>query len=163
MSRANDTATALNKAVEPYGVRKISEQEPTELNLKSGKHVANHFRATAGKNDSRYWLSRIFRPVNDRGETSPHYSMKVQFRGRRMAFTLGTANKEAAARRATGVYTDLLTLGVDATLAKHRTQSSREISSKVATIGAWIEAARGVSASNAATFTFPRLVTSKSQ
>jgi hypothetical protein len=29
--------------------------------------------------------------------------MKVQFRGRRMAFTLGTANKEAAARRAAAI------------------------------------------------------------
>ncbi|MGA7215568.1 MAG: tyrosine-type recombinase/integrase [Terrimicrobiaceae bacterium] len=114
--------------------------------------MANQIRAAAGKNDSRYWLSRIFRPVNDRGETSPHYSMKVQFRGRRMAFTVGTANKEAAARRAAGIYTDLLILGVEATIAKHRAQSPREISSKVATIGAWIEAARGVSASNAATF-----------
>ena len=78
--------------------------------------------------------------------------MKVQFRGRRMAFTLGTGNKDAAARRAAGIYTDLLTLGVEATLAKHRAQSSREIPSKVATIGEWIEAARVVSASNAATF-----------
>jgi hypothetical protein len=22
---------------------------------------------------SRYWLSRLFRPINDRGEASPHY------------------------------------------------------------------------------------------
>ena len=65
---------------------------------------------------------------------------------------LAPANKEAAARRAAGIYTDLLTLGVEATLAKHRAQSRREIPSKVATIGEWIEAARGVSASNAATF-----------
>jgi integrase len=121
------------------------------VNHKSGKQVANHFRA-AGKNDSRYWLARIFRPVNDRGEASPHYSMKVQFRGRRMAFTLGTANKAAAARRAAGIYGDLLVLGVESTIAKHRAQSPRESSSKVVTIGEWIEAARGVSASNSATF-----------
>ena len=43
-------------------------------------------------------------------------------------------------------------LGVEAALARHRAQSSREILSKVATIGEWIAAARGVSASNAATF-----------
>ena len=85
-------------------------------------------------------------------QASPHYSMKVQFRGRRMAFTLGTGNKDAAARRAAGIYTDLLTLGVEATLARHRAQSRGEIPSKVATIGEWIEAARGVSASNATSF-----------
>ena len=152
MSRPSDTNTALNEAAEPYDIQHISEQEATRLNPKSGKQVANQMRVAAGKNDSRYWLSRLFHPVNDRGEASPHYSMKVQFRGRRMAFTLGTANKEAAARRAAGLYTDLLILGVEATIAKHRVQSPREISSKVATIGEWIEAARGVSASNAATF-----------
>jgi hypothetical protein len=102
--------------------------------------------------DSRYWLSRIFRPVNDRGEMSPHYSMKVQFHGRRMAFTLGSENKEAAARRAAGIYGELLSFGVEVTLAKHRAQSPRKIPSEVATIGEWIEAACGVSASNAATF-----------
>ena len=152
MSRLNDPYTALNKAVEPDATWHITTQEPTGLNRKSGKQVANQFRAAAGKNDSRYWLSRIFRPVNDRGEVSPHYSMKVQFRGRRMAFGLGTGNKEAAARRAAGFYGDLLSLGVEATLARHRAQSPRKIRSEVTTIGGWIEAARGVSASNAATF-----------
>ena len=152
MSPLNDTESASNQAVESDATRQITEQESTALNQKSGKQVAHHFRAAAGKNDSRYWFSRIFRPVNDRGDASPHYSMKVQFRGRRMAFTLGTANKEAAARRAAGIYADLLTLGVEATIAKHRAQSPRENPSEVATIGEWIEAARGVSASNAATF-----------
>ena len=122
------------------------------MNRKSGKQVANHFRVAAGKNDSRYWLSRIFRPVNSRGEASPHYSMKVQFRGRRLAFGLRTGNKEAAARRAAGIYGDLLTLGVEATLCKHRAQTPRKIRSEVTTIGEWIQAARGVSASNPATF-----------
>ena len=152
MNPSMPTKPASNQAVELDATRQITEHHPTGLNPKSGKQVANQLRAAAGKNDSRYWASRIFRPVNDRGEASPHYSMKVQFRGRRMAFTLGTGNKDAAARRAAGIYTDLLTLGVEATLARHRAQSRGEIPSKVATIGEWIEAARGVSASNATTF-----------
>ena len=69
-----------------------------------------------------------------------------------MTFSLGTGDKEAAARGASRIYSDLLTLGVEVTLAKHRAQSPRKIHSEVATIGEWIEAARGVSASNAATF-----------
>ena len=52
--------------------------------------------------------------------------MKVQFRGRRMAFGLGTGNKEAAGRIAAGIYTDLLTLGVEATLAKRRVQKPEQ-------------------------------------
>jgi integrase len=69
-----------------------------------------------------------------------------------MAFTLGTGNKNAGARRAAGIYADLLTLGIEAALARHRAQSRRKIPFKVGTIGEWIEGARGVSASNAATF-----------
>ena len=69
-----------------------------------------------------------------------------------MTFSLGTGNRDAAARSAANIYRDLLALGVDATNAKYRTQGQREISSAVATIGEWIEAARGVSASNTATF-----------
>ena len=152
MNPSMPTKPASNQDVELDATRQITEHHPTGLNPKSGKQVANQLRAAAGKNDSRYWASRIFRPVNASGNASPHYSMKVQFRGRRMAFTLGTANKDAAARRAAGIYSDLLTLGVEATLARHRAQSRGEIPSKVATIGEWIEAARGVSASNATTF-----------
>ena len=77
--------------------------------------------------------------------------MRVAFRGRRMAFTLGTGNKEAAARRARDIYGDLLSLGADATLAKHRTQKP-EAKAEIATIGEWIAAARGVSEANPATF-----------
>ena len=102
---------------------------------------------TLSKTDPRYWMQRIFK-----WHGSPNYSLQIQFRGRRMAFTLRTANKEAAARRAAGIYSDLLALGVEATLAKHRTQRPREIPAEIATIGEWIEAARGVSASNVATF-----------
>jgi integrase len=113
------------------------------LHQQSGKQVANQIRRPAGKNDARYWLPRIFRPVNGRGEASPHYSMKVQFRGRRMAFTLGTGNKEAAARRAAGIYGDLLAQGIEATLARRRVQKSDK-PEEVATVGEWIAASERV-------------------
>jgi hypothetical protein len=66
---------------------RIAKQTGSGLNRKSGKQVANNITRGAGKNDSRYWRSRIFRPINARGEASPHYSMRFQFRGHaRMAF-----------------------------------------------------------------------------
>ena len=99
------------------------------------------------KADARFWLPRLFK-----WEDSPNYSIRIQFRGRRMTFSLGIGNREAAARSAANIYRDLLALGVEATTAKYGAQGQREISSKVATIGDWIEAARGVSASNPATF-----------
>src|SRR5882724_3675745 len=99
-----------------------SEHNGTGLSQKTAKPVPNQIRRATGKNDSRYWYQRIFRPVNDRGESSPHYCMRTQFKGRRVAFSLGTGNKDAAARRAANIYINLLTLGVDGTLAKHRPQ-----------------------------------------
>jgi integrase len=120
------------------------------LSTKSGKQVANTFSRGVGKNDSRYWRSRIYRPINARGEASPHYSMRLKFRGaNRMSFSLGTGSAEAAARKAANVYTDFLTLGVDAALAKHR---PKKATPGIATVGQWIEAARSVATVNAATF-----------
>ena len=120
------------------------------MNQKSGKQLANTIRATAGKNDSRYWLPRVFRPVNARGEASPHYSMKVQFRGRRMAFTLGTGNKDAAAKRAAAIYGELLAHGIEATLARRRAQ--RPEGEDTATIGEYLSAAQSVMAVRPASF-----------
>src|SRR6516225_2611766 len=121
----------------------------SSLNRRSGKQVANKITRGAGKNDSRYWRSRIFRPVNARGEASPHYSMRLQMRGQRMAFSLGTRNGEAAARIAANVYTDFLILGVQGALAKYRPEKATD---NITTVGEWIEAARSVATVNPATF-----------
>jgi integrase len=121
----------------------------SHLNTKSGKQVANTLTRGVGKNDSRYWRSRIYRPFNARGEASPHYSMRLQMRKQRMAFSLGTGNAEAAARKAANVYTDFLTLGIEVALAKHRPQKATE---SITTVGQWIEAARSVATTNPATF-----------
>jgi integrase len=127
----------------------MAEQTASSWNRQSGKQMANTIMRRVGKNDSRYWRSRIFRPVNARGETSPHYSMRLQMHGQRMAFSLGTGNAEAAARKAANVYTDFLTLGVKSALAKHRPQKTAD---SITTVGEWIEAARFVSTVNPATF-----------
>jgi integrase len=127
----------------------ITEQNDSGLNLKSGKQAANKITRGVGKNDSRYWRSRVFRPVNARGEVSPHYSMRLQIRGQRMAFSLGTGNAEAAARKAANIYTDFLTLGVEGALAKYRPQKAAD---SIATVGEWIEAAHSVATTNPATF-----------
>jgi integrase len=127
----------------------MAKQERTDLNVKNGKQVTNNPRRGAGKNDSRYWRSRVYRPVNARGEISPHYSMRLQIHNKRMSFSLGTGNAEAAARKAAGVYTDFLTLGVEGALAKHRPQKAAD---SIVTVGDWIAAARSVTTTNPATF-----------
>ncbi len=143
-SKARSTQVLPSRNGEP-----ISEQTGSSLNTKSGTQVANTVTRGAGKNDSRYWRSRIFRAKNARKEKSPHYSMRLQMRGRRMAFSLGTGNAEAAARKAANVYTDFLTLGVQGALAKHRPQKTAD---GITTVGEWIEAARSVATVNPATF-----------
>jgi integrase len=143
-SKARNTRVLPSRSGEP-----ISEQSGSSLNKKSGKHVANTVTRGAGKNDSRYWRSRIFRPINARGEMSPHHSMRLQMRGQRMSFSLGTGNAEAAARKAANVYTDFLTLGVQGALAKYRSQKAAD---SITTVGEWIEAARSVATVNPATF-----------
>src|SRR6266496_4902537 len=127
----------------------ITEQNDSGLNIKNGKQVANTITRGVGKNDSRYWRSRVFRPVNARGEASPHYSMRLQIHGQRMAFSLGTGNAEAAARKAANIYTDFLTLGVEGGLAKYRPEKATD---GISTVGQWIEAARSVATTNPATF-----------
>jgi integrase len=151
MRTQNVRNTLINSDLVTGGNGNTTEQTGTNLNGKSAKQVQSKIPRGAGKNDSRYWLSRIFRPANSRGDISPHYAMQIQFKGRRMGFGLGTGNKDAAARGAANVYTDLLTLGIEATLAKHRAQKRAD---SVATVGEWIEAAQSVAATNPATFAF---------
>src|SRR6266480_6179943 len=129
--------------------KRTPEHIGSSLNQKSGKQVANTVTRGAGKNDSRYWRSRIFRPINARGEASPHYSMRLQMRKQRMAFSLGTGNAEAAARKAANVYTDFLTLGVEGALAKYRPEKATD---GITTVGEWIESARSFATVNPATF-----------
>jgi integrase len=123
----------------------VNDQQPTDLNQKSARKVQGK-PASLSKADARYWLSRLFK-----WEGSPNYSIQIQFRGRRMSFSLGTGNREAAAKRAAGIYSDLLTLGVEATIAKNRAQKQLP-AVDVATIGDWIIAAGEVFDGKPATF-----------
>ncbi len=76
--------------------------------------------------------------------------MQLQFKGRRLAFGLYTANREAAARRAANIYEDLGSLGVEETLARHRTK--RPEAEGIATVGQYLAAAQSVMAVRPASF-----------
>ena len=151
MHTGNGGTPGNTQGLESVNARRKAEHYGSGLNSKNGKPVANQARRGGGKNDSRYWRSRIFRPVNDRGGVSPHYAMRLQFRGKRTALSLGTGNADAAARMAANVYTDFLTLGFDAALAKRR--PSKPTVESIATVGEWVTAARSVATANPATFT----------
>ena len=150
MSTRKPIKTATAKVSKAIDIESKTEQSKASGKDKSGKQVANQTRGGVGKNSANYWKARLFKPVNDRGEASPHFSMKVQFKGKRVAFSLGTSNQEAAAAKAAGIYNDLLTLGVEGALAKHRTKTAKP--EGVATVGEWITAAGKVAEASKASF-----------
>ena len=146
MSIKKDHKAAPVQGVGVIGITHNTQQPQAGMDEKSAQKVHRR-KATLAKTDTRYWQ----RPgklvmVGD----SPNYSMQVAYKGRRMRFTTHSGNKEAAAKTAAGIYLDLLSLGVEGTLAKHRPQTAK--GDKIATVGAWITSARTVSEVNDATF-----------
>lgn len=154
MSKQNKLEAASVKEEQASEIQSVSGQYESGERGKSGKLVANPKTGSLGKNSAGFWASRIFKGRNDDGIVSPHYIMRVQFKGRRTTFTTGTGNKEAAAKIAAGIYSDLLAIGWDATLAKHRptNEPDPDQPAPVASVGQWIAAARRVSEVNASTF-----------
>ena len=124
----------------------IMPQLGTGSNQKSARKVQGQILALS-KADARFWL----KPGKLRKwKGSANYSIQIQFKGRRMAFSTGTGNKEAAARIAAGIYGDLLSLGAEGTLAKHRAQKRK--GEDISTVGEYLRAAQGVMAVRPATF-----------
>ena len=154
MNTQNKIETAPVKEGQGNGIHVISGQRESKGRGKSGKLVANPKTGALGKNSAGFWSSRIFKGRNDDGVVSPHYIMRVQFKGRRTTFTTGTGNKEAAAKIAAGIYNDILVMGWDTTLAKHRPTNEPDpaLPAPVTSVGGWIAAARKVSEANASTF-----------
>jgi integrase len=59
------------------------------------------------KTNLDYWLERVFKPTYSRDGrtiTSPNWAVEIQHRGKRHKWSLGTANKAAAAARAKEIY-----------------------------------------------------------
>jgi integrase len=151
VSKQNGRQSALT-----LDLRAIDNQNNTAQKGKVGRgKITTHLPLTraggVGKNSANYWLPRLRKPVNRLGVESPHYLMQLCFKGRRLAFGLGTGNRDAAAKIAAGIYTDILTLSVEGALAKHRPKAASKAG--IATVGEWVEAARAVSDVNPSTFT----------
>src|SRR6266700_3214917 len=63
MHTGNEGKPRSPKVLRSRTGERIIEQTGSSLNRKSGKQVANTITRGAGKNDSRHWRSRIFRPI----------------------------------------------------------------------------------------------------
>ena len=135
-------------------IQSVSSQSESDGHGKSATQVQLRKPRVGGKNSAAYWITRLKKKKNSLGIESPHWSIQLQSSGRRRGFSTGTANKEAAAKIAAGIYNDILVMGWDAALAKHKPETAKETSAEsIATVGKWIAAARGVSEVNESTFT----------
>lgn len=152
MSHSKAIRTSIHEASLANTNSKTTAQNQTGGGSKSATQVPLTRSGGVGKNSANYWLGRIYRPVNGLGAESPHYMMRLKFKGHRVAFGLGTGNKNAAAAKAASIYNDILTLGVEETLAKHRPKAPAK-PDRVATIGEWITEAEKVSEASKTTLT----------
>jgi integrase len=146
VSNQNSRNTQLSKDLQTQDKQIKAEHYGAALHRKSAGKVQD-METALSKGDSRYWLRR----GKLKRHKSANYSFQVGFKGQRLTFSTRTGNKEAAAKIAAGIYRDLVNTGIEATVAKHRPEAKK--SERVATVGEWIAAARGVSESNPATFT----------
>jgi len=145
MSTRKAVSTASIKARRVTGTPRKTEHDGTGVNPKSARKVQGQISGV-GRGDSRFWLQpgKLFK-----WDRSPNYSFQLQFKGRRLALSTHTGNKEAAAKIAAGIYNDILTMGLDLAVQKHRGSGKAE---GIATVGEWIEAAGKVFDGGAATF-----------
>ena len=120
----------------------MKERKRTVQNSKSGgsELVIRHFPKT----DIRHWERVLFHDGftrDGRRHEVPDWSVRIQQRGRRGAFSLGTANKVAAAARAREVYLCLSANGWDITSERFKpklVKTSSEIK-KDCSVGEFID------------------------
>jgi integrase len=141
-----NSETASTKEAQASELEGIAGHDGSGVRGKSAGKVQESSKAPS-KGDSRYWLRRD--KLTKR--KSANYGFQVQFKGQRLTFSTRTGNKEAAAKIAAGIYRDLVDLGSDKTLAKHRPQTEK--ADKTATVGEWIKGALKVSEASQGTLT----------
>jgi len=154
MDIKKDREALLVNEEKDYSPLVVSGHFDTERHGKSATQVQLRKPRGIGKNSANYWISRLKKTKNSLGVESPHWSIQLQSGGTRRGFSTGTGNKEAAAKIAAGIYSDILIMGWDAALAKHRPTNEPDpaLPAPVTSVGGWINAVRKVSEANASTF-----------
>jgi hypothetical protein len=92
------------------------------------------------KTDIRFWQNAVFRqPYTVGGQRSltKEWYARIQFRGQRQFFSLGTPNKAAAAAKARDIYLSLTTSGWEITLRRYKPSSAapNKLASNGSTVG----------------------------
>jgi integrase len=108
----------------------------------SGPEKRHASGTTYPKSDLRYWRTRIYKPVSGKGIMSNHFMVKLQYRGRRQAFSLHTASSEEAALKAKNMYQDLVSGGWQFILDKYRPKPPEPPAAAGLTFGEYIALVR---------------------
>ncbi|MEZ5327009.1 MAG: tyrosine-type recombinase/integrase [Verrucomicrobiales bacterium] len=121
------------------------------MNDKSGSKVGRH-----PKTGKRYWQNKVLRRVYRRDGheiQESDFSVKVQFKGRRYRFVLGSANRATAAARAQKIYTSLLQRGWEATMTEFAPETAKpaEVRENQPTVGQLISVVENLSSARPAT------------
>lgn len=89
-----------------------------------------------------YWRHRVERTKSEAGTTNPHFCARITYKGKRVRFNLETANKDAAASKASAIYRFLADNGWEKTLEKYRPEAAKpaEPLPRATTVGDFIAA-----------------------
>ena len=82
-------------------------------------------RKGPAKGTVNYWRDRVEETVSCTGATNPHLCARICFKGKRVRFALGTANRDAAASRAAAIWRSLHDAGLAETLKKYRPEAAK--------------------------------------
>lgn len=105
-------------------------------------------KGVIGKADSRYWLQPGKLVTDTR---SRFLCCKIQVAGRRESFPLRTPSKSAAATKAAQIFGDVVALGWDNALAKHKPTTAKL--ARVATLGELLAEVKATAGFRLSTFT----------
>ena len=128
----------------------MSEQEVDSMNTKSVRKMSDSEkgRTVIGKADSRYWQQPGKLLLDKR---SRFYACKIQVAGRRESFPLRTANKSAAASKAALIFSEVVALGWEAAMAKHKPNAAKP--TRPATVGELLAEIQATAGFRLSTFT----------
>jgi integrase len=124
---------------------KKSEHGKPLANRKTAQKV-HRLKAPQPKTAAAFWLSKVKKPAG-----SALFGVQIAYRGQRHRFPLETANREAAAEKARGIYLQLVAKGWEGALTAFKPNAVKR--EKPATIGAWAEAVKATAGLRLSTFT----------
>jgi integrase len=131
MNTFKNQKTLLRSHFKTSQVGIAAEHTLAGVHPKSARKVQGQI-AGLSKVDARYWLKRgrLFRHAR-----SANFSFQTQFKGKRVGFSTRTGNREAAAKVAARICADIVELGIDGAVEKHRPTANDQI----ATIGQYLQ------------------------